>query len=404
MANDGMPTLELEQHPRRDDLARLMRTVALSAADERRARFADGLEELLREAQLAPEDGRVGTFNVLKALQRAEPPVADGRRVLGTLLARGIALDPPADIESSQRVAEALAWLAAHSYLDALSTIDEVLDEQLAARLWRALATLVRDADLTGAVRGRAEALAAIAALSASPSAAAREACNALSREVGDALLARASTTKSSSPTQPPETPAPVSAPLRGEIVAAPLGPLGLFLWCASGLILLRYLGRFVARVLLRCRRPAELTVAGGGVTVDAKLDVLGRTVREQHLHIPVANLASAVREVRYPRLAMYAGLGALAVGTFVGVSLITDAARAGSPSLLALGAIIFGLGIACDLVLSSLWPTKKGEHRVVFVPRKGRTLALAVEDVSAADAALKTLEHVKLARPSASH
>ena len=148
-----------------------------------------------------------------------------------------------------------------------------------------------------------------------------------------------------------------------------------------------------IAQVLLRCRRPAELTVAQGGVTVETKLDVLGRTVRQQRLHIPVTNLARAVREARYPRLAMYAGLGALALGTFVGVSLVTDAVRAGSPSLLGLGAAIFAAGVVCDLILSSLWPTRRGQHRVLFVPRKGRTLAVSVEDAAAADAALRALE-----------
>src|SRR5262245_12144298 len=192
MANDGMSTLELEQHPRRDDLARLMRTVAISAADERRARFADGLEELLRDAALNVEDGRVGHFNVLKALQRAEPPIAEGRRVLGRLVMRGVALDFPADPAAAERLAEALAWLAAHSYLDALSAVDEELDAERAARAWHALAALVRAADQRGAGRGRAEALAAAAALAASSSVAAREACTALARELADPLLARA--------------------------------------------------------------------------------------------------------------------------------------------------------------------------------------------------------------------
>jgi hypothetical protein len=166
-----------------------------------------------------------------------------------------------------------------------------------------------------------------------------------------------------------------------------------LLLLCVSGLILPLYLGRFVARVLLRARRPAELRVAEGGVTVASKLEVLGRTVRERQLHIPLGNLADARREVRYPRLAMYAGLGALAIGTYLGVSLVTDALRAGSPSLLAMGAAIFGLGVACDFVMSSLWPTRRGHHRLVVVPRKGRKLALAVEDPNAADRALRSLE-----------
>src|SRR5262245_40040588 len=49
-------------HPRGDDLARLVRTVALAAADERRTRFSDGLDELCAEAELRGDDGKLGGF------------------------------------------------------------------------------------------------------------------------------------------------------------------------------------------------------------------------------------------------------------------------------------------------------------------------------------------------------
>jgi hypothetical protein len=175
-------------------------------------------------------------------------------------------------------------------------------------------------------------------------------------------------------------------------MVPAPLGPVGLVLWTITGLILVRYLFRFIGNVLLRFKRPVEVTVSETGITLKSKLDVLGKTVRTQETHIPLTNLARAVREVKYPRLAIYAGLTALAIGTYFGVSLATDGARAGSPSLLGLGAGVFAAGVVIDLVFSTLLPGKAGKHRVIFVPRKGRKVAIRTADTSAADEALRSL------------
>jgi hypothetical protein len=144
--------------------------------------------------------------------------------------------------------------------------------------------------------------------------------------------------------------------------------------------------------VLLRCRRPVELRVAGAGIRLQTELAVLGRTIRTREVHIPLANLSRAVREVRYPRLALYAGLVALGLGTFIGVSLATEGAIAGSPSLLGLGAGIFALGMAIDLVFASLLPSRRGQHRLILVPRSGRSWAIRVTDAAAADRALRVL------------
>jgi hypothetical protein len=386
-ADDGTA---IAGHPRADALARLVRTVALTAADERRTRFSDGLDELCAEAELKGDDGKLGGFHVLKALSRAEPPVATGRRVLGLLLARGVALEPPADAAAAAQVAEALAWLAAHTYLDALWALDEELCAG-ADLLWQALGALVRRADELGAPKGRAEALAAAAALGQSSSAAAASARRDLVATLRDPLL-RGVLARASAPAAPVEDELPSGPSIAGEVVPAPLGPVALFFWALSGLIVLRWLARFVLDVLLGCKRPVEVEVAPSGVTARWRIDLLGRTVKSRELVIPISNLARATREARYPRLGLYAGLTALGIGTYVGVSFATEGVRAASPSLIALGAAIFAVGLVCDLVLGSLLPARMGKYRVVFVPRKGRALAVRVTDEAAADRALKTL------------
>ncbi len=385
---------ELDSHPRRDELARLVRTAALAAADEQRLRFVDGLDELMGEAELTSEDGRVGTFNVLEALKRAEPPVLQGRELLAELLARGIALEPATDAGQADQQAGALCWLSAHTFLDALPRLEGALEADVAELYWAALGRVVRDADERGTPAGRAAALAALAALLASPVSAARAECDALGEGLMDATLRRLCDRGQ----EPEGAPAPLVAPpgdirvVSGRLVPAPFGPVGLVVWTVTGLMVIRYLLRFFGRFVLRLERTAEVKVDGTGITVAAKLAVVGRTVGERQILIPLANLASAAMEVRYPRLALYVGLLALATGTFIGASLFVDGGRAGSPSLLALGAAVFGLGVVFDLVCASLWPSRRGQTRLVLVPRKGRSLALATTETGAATAVLQRL------------
>ncbi len=98
------------------------------------------------------------------------------------------------------------------------------------------------------------------------------------------------------------------------------------------------------------------------------------------------------MREVRFPRLGLYAGLLALAMGTYVGVGAFVDGARVASPSLLAWGLLFVAAGIAIDLVLSSVRFGAKGKCRIVLLPRKGRVVCIGGVDPQRADAALASL------------
>ncbi|MBW2453922.1 MAG: hypothetical protein JRI68_05410 [Deltaproteobacteria bacterium] len=385
---------KLDSHPRRDALARLVRTAALTAADEQRSRFVDGLDELMGEAELASEDGVVGTFNVVEALKRAEPPVLQGRELLAELLARGVALEPPTDAAQAEQQAGALCWLSAHTFLDALPKLGAALEPDAAELFWPALGRVVRDADERGTPAGRAVALAALAVLLESPAPAAQTECEALGDGLNDPTLRRlcARGRRQEEAAAPALAPPGGTTVVSGRLVPAPFGPVGLVVWTVTGLMVIRYLLRFFGRFVLRLERPAEVKMDATGITVAAKLAVVGRTVGERQIHIPLTNLATASIEVRYPRLALYAGLLALATGTFVGVSLFVDGGRAGSPSLLALGAAVFGLGVLCDLVCASLWPSRRGQTRLVLVPRKGRSFALSTTERGAASAVLQRL------------
>lgn len=381
---------DVAAHARGGDLARLVLTVATTAADERRARFSDGLDELAGEMDLDAETARVGEQDLFETL-RSDAPDDGGRRVASLLLARGVGDVLIADEAAADPWARRLCWLAANSWLDALWAVAVRLDDDGALRWWAALARLVRGEQERGLAAGRGMALVAAAALAASSSPAATAEVSALATDTDDPTLlaalrsapSRAAVSDDEAPTQ--------GAELAGELVPAPLSGLGLVVQAVTGILLLRYVGRFLAR-LVGCRRPAKVTVGRDRVTVATELTVLGKTLRQREHVIPVSALAQAIREVRYPKLSLYAGLIALSVGTYFGASLATDGLRVGSPSLLGVGAAIVGLGLLVDLVFARLVPAGKGSHHVVFVPRKGRTLALAVADDKAADRVLRSL------------
>jgi hypothetical protein len=411
---------ELAGHPRGDDLARLVHTAAFAAADERRTSLEDGLAELVDRAGLSPADGDTRFGNVIHALEQGADAGAGGasRALLATLLARGVALSPPEGEAAEARIAETLVWLATYAALDALTALDAAVGER-AAGLWRAIGALIRRAD-EGALPhiGRAGALIAAAALRGSSSPAGRAETAALVDEVRDPIVrsllrdaagAARRTSRTSiaagedaerTRAEPddgegedaPERSSLAPARLDGELVPAPRSPVALVLLAVTGVLLVLQLMRLAGRLLLRYRRPAALEVSAKGVTVRARTEVFGRTVREQETYIPVEALLRASREVRYPRLGLYAGLIALGAGSYVGVSLFVDGARAGSPELLGMGAIVLALGAALEFGLSHLGAGRPGRCRVVLVPQKGPALALGSVDRAPADIALGKL------------
>ena len=379
---------EIAAHPRGDELARLVHTVAFAAADERRSALSDGLAEVADRAGIKREDAELPSGNVLRALERGSLSAAGSatRGLLAALLARGIALSPPQGEGAEARVAEALLWLSTSSSIDALSSIDAALDVK-AAGLWRAVAEIVRRIDAGGAPTfGIAGAVIGAAALRESRSDAAREHAQALATEVRDPIVRSLLS----------GAPAPAAedggALVTGEQVTGPRHPVKLVLLGVTGVLLAMHVAKLVARIALRYRRPAELRITAKGVTLRSRTEMLGRTLREAEMVIPIEALSEATREVRFPRLPMYAGLFALALGSYFGVALFIDGARVGSPAMLGAGALLVAGGIGLDFLLESATSGLRGRCRVVLAPRNGAAVAVADVDPKAADAALMRL------------
>jgi len=159
-----------------------------------------------------------------------------------------------------------------------------------------------------------------------------------------------------------------------------------------TGLLFALSVARLVGRFALSYRRPAEVVVTPGGVKVSSKTLLLGRTIREEEFHITHASLRRATREVRYPRAGLYAGLFALAVGSYLGLSLFVDGVRAASPSLLLTGLLFVAAGIGLDFALGSVLSGARGRCRVQFLPSTGKGVCVVDVDPKRADEALALL------------
>ena len=337
------------------------------------------VERQAQGSQYASDGRRQGHF-----LSPAHPGREMPEAVCG-LVARGVALSPPDGEGAEARVGEALVWLAAHTPVDALVAIDAA-HPRAAAGLWAAVAGVVRRVDAGQApLIGRAGALVAAAALRHVGSATARAEASALASEIRDPVVR--SILRGSAPIDSGEVAA------AGELVPAPRGPVAIVLLGFTGLLAVASVGRILARYLLQLRRPAEIRASARGVTILARTELLGRTVKQREIHVPLEAIARATREVRYPRLALYTGLVALALGSYFGVSLVVDGVRAGSPDLLGLGAGLVVVGLVLDFVLGSAFSSAQGRCRVVIVPRKGAAVAIGRVDPALATLALGRLQ-----------
>lgn len=390
-AAEGRPLAAYEALARSPKLGDLV-AIAQRLISEMMARGTTGspaadVTAAVAEAGLAHDDGDTPFGNVFDVLTGGRVSTSE-RALASALWAHAVAEAPRGRTERADAVAEESLWLATHTAFDATMLLDRALGED-ASDLWNAVAGLVRRlqrdgrATPTGSARalGRAEAIVGAAALAASNAPGAKELTAQLARDAKDPVLLRVLAAVGTEPAE--------AARLEGELVPAPRGPIATTLLAFSGLLFAIHGVRLVARLALAYRSPAEVVFSDSGVRVKTRTEVLGRTLREREHVIPRAGLVRVVREVRFPRAAFYAGLLALAIGSYIGVRAFVDGVRSASPSLLLVGLVIVAVGVGVDFVLGTLVPGSRGRCRVAFVPRTGPTLCVGNVDVNRADAAL---------------
>jgi hypothetical protein len=337
----------LSQHPRIADLGALAHALMTSAAEARRSgRPSRRAVDLAAERTLAREAAATAFGNALDVLDRG-PSNPDERALARALAAHALATHRPKDRAEEVLAANDLLWLAVHTPFDALGLIDKAMGDA-APPLWSAIGQVLR---------------------------------GGLAGVLGP--LPPGSGGAASSP----------SEPLTGEMAPSPRGPLGTAVLALTGILLITHAARLFGRLALAYKTPAEVALsADGGVRVRWRVELLGRTLRDRDVLVPRAALGRAAREVRFSGAALYAGLLALVLGSYVGVSAFVDGVRSASPALLVAGLAIVGLGLSLDFVFSCAVPGARGRCRLLFVPRTGRRLCIGNVDQARADSMLGRL------------
>ncbi len=382
---DARPLAAYELLARSARLADLVALTSRIVTDAARARAADWafttkVTAAADEAKLARDDADTRFGNVLDVLSTGGEGAAE-RALASALWAHAVAESPRSRAEDEDRLAGDILWLATHTAFDATPLLDRALGED-AAELWTAIADRVRRIERSkGGALGRGEAVVGCAALAASGADKAKALCVELASELKDPVLLRVLATG--------ESATPEEVRVEGELVPAPRGPVATTVLAFTGILFAVHAVRLVAKLALAYRRPAEVSLSESGVRVKTRTEMLGRTLREREHVILKAGLVRVVREVRFPRASFYAGLLALALGSYIGVRAFVDGVRAASPSLLVVGLLVVALGIGADFVLGTLLPGARGRCRLTFVPRTGAVLSVGDVDVRRADDAL---------------
>ncbi len=386
--NDVRAFDALSENAKLGDLVTITREVLGAAAQAHRSEWADAARVKARaeELKLTSEDAATPFGNALSVLERG--PEDDAERALACALwAHAVAEARPKGREEEDRCASDALWLAAHTPFDATGLLDRALGDH-AVEIWDAVADRIRRIDAGKlAPLGRGEGLIGCAALALSTSPSAAKLAAELAGDLKDRALSRVVRKDQPSPSVPDQH-------LRGEMITAPRGLVLTALLGITGILLIIHVVRLFGRIALAYRRPAEVTLSDASVVVRARTEMLGRTLSDREIVIVRSGLVRATREVRYPRMAFYSGLLALALGSYIGVATLVDGARAASPSLLLTGLLLVSAGIAIDFVLGSLTPGATGRCRVAFVPRTGRAVCIGGVDAKSADAALTRLSN----------
>ena len=189
--------------------------------------------------------------------------------------------------------------------------------------------------------------------------------------------------------------PRPASEPieLEGELAPPTRGPVLTFLLVIS-LIMPFWAGlRAIGRGVLGVRQPARVRFTRDGITVSSSLRLFGKVLREREHVFAKQGLRRVARTVRFPRLGLYLGLVSLVAGSYLGLRLVIDGARAGAPEYLGLGALVIALAIALDYALTLLPALGGASCRLEVEAADGPRVAVARLDREQLDRALRDLQ-----------
>lgn len=356
------------------------------------------VERRAGEHGLSRSEAATSAGNLLSVLERGAENDAE-RALLAVATVRGLgaaldaadASDRPAIVARFVRHVDFLELGTTLSIWPALGTLDEA---------WRGLvhAELAqRVVDDGSGERGRSHAARGRNAARLSVLGRAAETEASASQALRDVLATRGldAATGALAASLAPSTsmvPGGSSEILRGRLERPRASAVWRGLGLVTGVALLGWALRGLL-ALIGARREVDLRIANGGIELEERTRAFGRVLRQTKTSFTFPGVRSVMREVRFPRLHLYAGAIALALGVLVGGTWIFDGVRGGDFRLAALGAGVLLLGAVLDLVLDVLVPAQRGRVSVELAADRGRRVRvgdLALGDADAFVAALR--------------
>lgn len=333
-----------------------------------------GSPTLKSRIDVSRESAVVGEVDVLSVLETGAR-ASDELDTLTVLVVLGVASNWPNEHRDRIELARLLLWLESYSGMRCLTAAMAVLDSDRQ----RQFATVLLDLlEQPGSALSNVEVAIGRAWLCSG----AVDGSNDLKQRA--ALL----------PSISPPGPSGAEQSLTGDLGPRPRHPAVLALLAITGILLLARAARGLGRLALRRRTPTSVWISDRGVELFLRQEMLGRVVRERRVFVPLDEIRSVEREVRFPRFGLYSGLVALALGTFLGTRLFVDGLRVAGLSfpLMGIGLASVALGIALDVVFSGIGDTLRGHCRLIVNPRRGSGWAIGALDPSGVDRLLTEL------------
>jgi hypothetical protein len=373
---------ELSAHPGLGPLASSLLGLAQEAWRKRDVVFPrPGSQTLLSAERPASEILGVGAVDLAEIYQNGAN-TSEELDVLTALILLGVSASWPTAHQDRQDLGRCLVWLETYSGIRCLTACGAVLDgahhREVAATI---LELLEADACRSPCFLSPAELQIGRAWVASSKI----PECTELAER------ARRLSIASITPMPDPDA---EDQPVRGDLGPRPRHPLTLVLLALTGVLCVVRALQGLGRIVLLRRTPTSVWLTDRGLELLCRQEVLGRVLKEHRLIVPIENIRSVEREVRFPRLGLYAGLLALAVGTLIGTRLFIDGLRVTgvSLSLIGVGLAFVLVGVLLDLLLSGLGDSVRGRCRLVVTTHRGRDWAIGNLEPSGVDRLLTDL------------
>jgi hypothetical protein len=338
------------------------------------------------------EASKTSLCNVLDLFERGAETERE-RRVVASLAVLGLedamARDEAGAPAMLERAIRHALWLEVSTDVSWLRALATETEGDVQTRVVAEMAQRVVDSSVGPShrePRDRARAVALVAALAASPHAAARTQLEGLSRHASlDAVVAAAARALVGGEPQRAEH------TLRGpEAPSASTGAFTVLRW-VSGWALVAGAARAVLGLLGR-ERTVALSLVGKELRIEESGGVLGTSTEARTSTVPLSAVLAASRERRHGRAVLYAGAAALGVGVLAGGWLAFDGLRSGELVIASVGAALMLGGVSSDLLAASLTRRPKEGAEVELVLPRGRVVRLVAASQSQADAFLEAM------------